>query len=146
MRYFEDLQIGVPVVLGPYELLEEEIISYAKKWDPQPFHIDPEIAAHSPMKGLTASSTHTYAIIGLLNSMKEPIASIASVKHEIEIPAPARPGDLLSVTLTFVDKRLSKSKPDRGLVTFMYVLKNQKGQELMRLKSLILVHCRSAAE
>lgn len=144
MRYFEDLQIGVPLVLGPYDLLEEEIISFAKKWDPQPFHIDPEAAALTPMKGLTASSAHTYSIIGLLNSRKEPIASIASLKHEIDIPEAARPGDVLSLTVTYLEKRLSRSKPDRGLVKAGYVLTNQSGKVLMHLRSLLLVHCRPA--
>lgn len=146
MRYFEDLQIGTPMVLGPYDLLEEEIISFAKKWDPQPFHIDPEAAVHTPMKGLTASSAHTYSIIGLMNSKKEPIASIASLKHEIEIPEPARPGDILTLTLTYLDKRLSRSKPDRGLVTAQYVLTKQTGKVVMHLQSLLLVHCRPSAD
>lgn len=146
MRYFEDLQMGVPERFGPYELLEEEIISFARKWDPQPFHIDPEAAVHTPMKGLTASSAHTYSIIGLLNSHKKPIAAIANLKYEVEIPEAARPGDLLSLTLSYLDMRLSRSKPDRGLVTARYVLTNQAGQVVMQVQSLILVHCRPPAQ
>lgn len=146
MRYFEDIEVDVPLVLGPYELLEDEVISFAKKWDPQPFHIDPVAALNTPMKGLTASSAHTYSIIGLLNSMKEPIASIASVKHEMELPEPARPGDLLTLTLFFSDKRLSRSKPNRGLVTGNYKLTNQAGTLVCHLRSLLLVHCRPRDE
>jgi acyl dehydratase len=145
MQYFEDLEIGVSVILGSHELKEDDIIAYASKWDPQPFHIDPVAAVHTSMKGLTACSSHTFAVICQLHSASDPIASMGGLKYEIELPEPARPGDVLSLSSTCLDKRLSKSKPDRGLVTIESVLSNQEGKVVMRLRSLTMVHRKPAA-
>jgi acyl dehydratase len=147
MLYFEDLQVGDSAVLGSHELLEEETIAYAQRWDPQPFHVDREAAARSPMKGLTASSCHTFAIASLLLSrMEVPIAVIGTVRHEMELPSPARPGDILSLRATYANKRPSESKPDRGLVTVDCVLSNQAGTAVLRLRSLIVVQRRPLAD
>jgi len=143
MLYFEDLQVGDSRVSGSHELREEEIIEFARQWDPQPWHVDPEAAARSPMKGITASSCHTYSVAALLLSRIEPIAGIASLKHELELPAAARPGDLLSLKVTFTDKRPSESKPDRGLVIMESVLSNQAGTVVLRLRSLMMIKRRA---
>jgi acyl dehydratase len=140
MLYFEDLRVGDSVALGSHNLLEEETIAYAQQWDPQPFHVDREAAARSPMKGLTASSCHTFAIASLLLSrMEAPIAVIGTVRHEMDLPSPARPGDVLSLKVTYAEKRASESKHDRGLVTVDSVLSNQAGTPVLRLRSLIMV-------
>ena len=145
MRYFEDLTIGETMASGEYTLHEDEIIAFARQWDPQPFHVDPEAAKLTPMEGLTASSAHTYAITAkLLAKVNPPIAGIASLKHEFEIPHAARPGDCLSLRLTIADKRVSTSKPDRGLITTVAELHNQSGKVVLRLRSLLMVHCRPA--
>jgi acyl dehydratase len=143
MLYFEDLRVGDSVALGSHNLLEEETIAYAQQWDPQPFHVDREAAARSPMKGLTASSCHTFAIASLLLSrMEAPIAVIGTVRHEMDLPSPARPGDVLSLKVTYAEKRASESKHDRGLVTVDSVLSNQAGTPVLRLRSLIMVERR----
>ena len=147
MLYFEDLQVGDSAVFGPHELFEEDVIAFARQWDPQPFHVDPDAAARSPMKGLTAPSCHTFAVASLLLSRTEvPIAVIGSLRHEMEMPSPARPGDILSLRVTFADARPSESKPDRGLVTVESVLSNQAGTAVLRLRSLIVVKRRPAAD
>ena len=145
MLYFDDFEIGASRTAGAHELVLDEIISFARQWDPQPWHVDPEAAASTPMRGLTASSVHTYAIAALLLNRMEPVAGIASIKHEIELPNPARPGDRLSLTMTCVEKRPSESKPDRGLITFDGVLANQHGLPVMKLRSLMLIWRRTAA-
>lgn len=145
MRYLEDLEIGVSVVIDAvHELTEADIIAFAKKWDPQPFHIDPEAARLTPMQGITASSSHTYAIMCQLYSKgtEDRIASIAGLKSEFEMPEAARPGDILTLTSTFLDKRISQTKPDRGLITTEGILTNQAGKVVMRLRTVALVHCR----
>lgn len=144
MLYFEDIRVGDSVVSGSYEFSEDEMIAFAKKWDPLPFHIDPVAAAHTPMKGLIASSCQTFSVYALLlnSRMDEPIAGIASMKHEIDLPAPVRPGDILSLKVTYLEKRPSESKPDRGLVTIEGVLNNQTGSIVLRAKSLTLVRRR----
>ena len=145
MRYFEDLSIGQTMVSGEYTLHEDAIIAFARQWDPQPFHVDPQAAKLTPMAGLTASSAHTYAIAAkLLAKIEPPIAGIASLKHEFEIPHAARPGDRLSLSLSVVDQRVSTSKPDRGLITTVAELHNQSGKVVLRLRSLLMVHCRPA--
>jgi acyl dehydratase len=145
MLYFEDFQVGQSRSAGVHELGEQDIIAFARQWDPQPWHVDPQAAARTPMGGLTASSCHTYSIAALLLSRMEPAAGIASLKHEIELPNPARPGDRLTLTMTCAEKRVSESKPDRGLITFDGVLANQHGTTVLRLRSLMMVKTRPAA-
>lgn len=144
MLYFEDFYIGRARSAGIHELREADIIAFARQWDPQPWHVDP-VAAARTHGGLSASSCHTYSIAALLLSRMEPAAGIASLKHEIELPNAARPGDLLTLTMTCVDKRPSDTKPDRGLVTFDGVLTNQHGLPVLKLRSLMMVRRRPAA-
>jgi acyl dehydratase len=145
MLYFEDLQIGDAWTAGGYELSEQEMIAFARQWDPQPWHIDRDAAQRSPMKGITASSAHTYCVAARLLNRIGPVAGIASLKHEIELPAPARPGDVLTLAMTCVEKRASKTKPDRGLVTLAMELSNQAGTAVLKLRSLMMVKTRIAA-
>jgi acyl dehydratase len=140
--YYEDFHIGDARTAGEYELHEEEIIAFAREWDPQPWHVDRDAAARSPMRGITASSAHTYAVAARLLNRMSPVAGIASLKHELELPAPVRPGDRLTMTMTCVDKRTSESKPDRGLVTFDSVLVNQAGTVVLKLRSLMMIRRR----
>lgn len=144
MLYFEDFTIGAARSAGPHELATADMIAYARQWDPQPWHVDPE-AAERTHGGLTASSGHTYSIAALLLSRMEPAAGIASLRHEIELPNPARPGDRLTLTMTCVEKRPSESKPDRGLVTFEGTLANQDGLAVLKLRSLMMLRRRPAA-
>lgn len=144
MRYFEDIETGSSMTAGPHPLRAEDIVSFAEQWDPQPWHVDPVAAERSPMKGLTASSVHSYAVAALLLNRMEPTAGIASIRHELELPNPARPGDQLTLTMTCVEKRESRSKPDRGLVTFDGVLANQHGTVVLKLRSLMMIRTRSA--
>ena len=145
MLYFEDFEIGQSRSAGIHELAADEIIAFARQWDPQPWHVDEEAARLTPMGGLTASSVHTYAIAALLLNRMESVAGIASIRHEIELPNPARPGDRLALTMTCVEKRPSESKPDRGLITFDGVLANQDGTPVLRLRSLMLIWRRPRA-
>jgi acyl dehydratase len=144
MLYFEDFQVGQSRSAGVHELGEADIIAFARQWDPQPWHVDPVAAARTPMQGLTASSAHTYAIAALLLSRMEPVAGIASLKHEMDLPNPARPGDQLTFTMTCVEKRASETKPDRGLVTFDGVLANQHGVPVLKVRSLMMIRTRPA--
>jgi acyl dehydratase len=145
MRYYEDFEIGAARTAGEYELREDEIIEFAQRWDPQPWHVDRAAAERSPMKGITASSAHTYAVAALLLNRMDPVAGIASLKHEFELPTPVRPGDRLTLTMTCVEKRASESKPDRGLITFESVMTNQFGSTVLRLRSLMMVKTRLPA-
>jgi acyl dehydratase len=84
-------------------------------------------------------SCHTYSVAALLLSRMEPVAGIASLKHEIELPSPARPGDVLSLKVTSADKRPSESRADRRLVTMDSVLFNQADTAVLRLRSPMMI-------
>jgi acyl dehydratase len=144
MLHYEDFRVGDVRTAGEYELSEDAIIAFAREWDPQPWHVDREAAARSPMRGITASSAHTYAVAARLLNRMPPVAGIASLKHEFELPAPARPGDRLTLTMTCVAKRTSTTKPDRGLVTFDFVLTNQVGTVVLKMRSLMMIRRRPA--
>lgn len=144
MLHYEDFDIGASRHAGGYELREDEIIEFARRWDPQPWHVDREAALRSPMRGITASSAHTYSIAALLLGRMGPVAGIASLRHELELPTPARPGDVLALNVTCVAKRVSASKPDRGLVTFDSGLTTQAGVVVLRLRSLMMIKTRAA--
>jgi acyl dehydratase len=142
MLYYEDFAIGASRHAGGYALREDEIVEFARRWDPQPWHVDREAALRSPMRGLTASSAHSYSIAALLLNRMGPVAGIASLRHEFELPAPARPGDVLALAMTCVAKRVSASKPDRGLVTFDSEMTTQAGVAVLKLRSLMLIRTR----
>lgn len=109
---FNDFSPGQTLTLGPVSLSEDEIINFAKLWDPQPFHTDPEWAANSRWKGLIASGWQTCALTmrtvcegPLLNS-----GSIGSPGLEyLKWTAPVRPGDALTITLDVLDTGVSSS-------------------------------------
>jgi acyl dehydratase len=141
MRYFEDLRPGhTETIDAEYELTEAAIISFAREWDPQLFHVDPERARLTPMGGLTASSAHLYAIAArLLIQVSPPIAGIASLRHEMKIPNPGRPGDVLQLDITVSERRASASRPDRGLVTMNSELRSSEGKVVLQLQSLMMI-------
>lgn len=143
-RYFDDLIVGQREPLpGSHTLREDDIIAFAREWDPQPFHTDPEYARHVPQGGLTASSAHLYAIATrLMYGITPPIVGIASLRHELEIPNAARPGDTLTLGITVVEKSPSKSKPNRGLITIEGELQTQDGTVVLRNRSLLLIYRR----
>lgn len=127
-KYFEDFTVGSSETFGNYLLTKDEIIEYAKKWDPQPFHIDEEKAKQSIFKGLTASGSHLFAISSFLIMQRDiNIIVLAMLGIEkLQFKLPARPDDQLSLTHECITKRESKNKKDRGIVQNRTTLKNQK--------------------
>lgn len=118
-------------------------MAFATQWDPQVFHVDPEAAKHTAHGGLIASSVHLYAIAAkLLNAI--PFCGIASLKHEMRIVNPGRPGDTLTLALTCVASRRSASKPDRGLLEALMTLTNQHGEVVLSTASTLMLHTRPA--
>ena len=143
MLYFEDMEIGKVRTAGPFELTKEEIIAFAKKWDPLPFHIDEQAAKESVFGGFAASGSLRIAITNrLLYDMEAP-AVIAALAHEYSYPNPAMAGDSLHIESTSVEKTASKSQPDkRGTVRGETFLKNQDGTVVLEMKSLVLMEMR----
>ena len=133
MLYFEDVEVGSARTSGEFELTEEDVVEFARVWDPQPFHVDPEAARESPFGGLTASTCHIFCVAAKLLSQMEPLAVIAAARHELDLLRPARPGDRLSMTVACAEKRASRSKADRGTVRLESELKTTDGSVTARL-------------
>ena len=129
--YFEELQIGIRSAAGPYSLTKEEIIRFAKQYDPIPRHIDEELAAQSVFGGLTASGSHTFAIYILLSGQLQPHFQVLMGLgwDELRLTNPVRPGDALDLEMTILELRPSKSKPDWGIVRNRNLLRNQKARD-----------------
>lgn len=127
MMCFEDFTVGSCETFGNYHLEKDAVIEYAKKWDPQPFHVDEEKAKRSVYKGLTASGSHLFAISVLLIMQREIKVKVIAMLgiEELQFKHPARPGDQLFMTHECLDKRESENKDDRGIVKDRITLKNQ---------------------
>jgi acyl dehydratase len=145
--YFEELEIGTRSTAGPYLLLKDEIIQFAKKYDPIPRHIDEEAAARSMFGGLTASGSHTFAIFILLTSQLQPHFNVLVGLgwDELRLPSAVRPGDELDLEMTVLEMRESKSKSDRGIVRNRNLLRNQRRETVLECISSIFVARRQDA-
>lgn len=118
-RYFEDYVPGVTYDCGSIEVTEAEILEFARRYDPQTFHVDPVAAVDGPYGGLIASGWHTASLMMRLyaDNYLSPVSSLGSPGvDELRWPRPVRPGAVLSLRATVLEARLSRSKPDRGLV------------------------------
>lgn len=138
MRYFEDFQAGDVTEVGPVTVSEEEIVDFATRFDPQPFHIDPEAAKASPFGGLIASGWHTTALfMGMfVRAILLDSASLGSPGvEEIRWTAPVRPGDTLTGRVTVTDVQPSATNPNRGTVFTTNEVFNQNGERVMTLKA-----------
>ena len=135
LRYFDDYLPGATYDCGIFSVNEEEIVSFAEQFDPQPFHVDPEAAARGPFGGLIASGWHTAALVmrQLVDNYLPAEASLGSPGlDEMRWPDPVRPGDTLRVRATVVEARRSLSKPDRGIMKTVIEAVNQDGRTVMR--------------
>ena len=141
MLYFDDIEVGYRSTVGTYTLTETEVVEFASKWDPQPFHIDKEAATKSIFGGLTASSLHLFAICTrLFFDHQDRIQILAMLgKEAIRIPNPARPGDVLTYITECINKRASSSRSDRGVITLKDELSNQHGQAVLTQEVALLV-------
>jgi acyl dehydratase len=144
MKYFEDFASGETEVKDGWPLTEAEIIGFARQWDPQPQHVDPEAAKALPLAGLIAAGTHLLALcVRQMVTGQKRIAVIAAMGwDEVRFLAPARPGDVLTLTRTCLEARASASKSDRGIVRNEITLTNQHGQAVLRFVDAILVRRR----
>tara|TARA_B100000029_G_scaffold399152_1_gene397797 strand:+ start:434 stop:892 length:459 start_codon:yes stop_codon:yes gene_type:complete len=141
-RYFDDLTVGEEFVSRWYEATEKELIEFATKYDYQYFHIDSERAKLSPFGGIIASGTYTFAIWNKLNlEVNGDIAWIAGMGFdEFRFPKPLRPGVQFRSESKLIDKKVSKSSKDRGIVTHLYKLVTKDGDELFTSLCPALVH------
>ncbi len=148
MRYFEDVEVGDTERFGRYEVTREEIIEYARQFDPQPFHLDEDAARASIFGGLIASGWHTGAMFirMVCDGMVPGSATSGAVGFDdLKWLKPVRPGDVLSVESVVREKVPSRSRPDRGLVKIESRIGNQRGEVVMSLVSLVIFRRRPSA-
>jgi acyl dehydratase len=146
-RWFEDYRVGDCHEFGTAEMTEERILAFAREFDPQSFHVDPEAAATGPFGGLIASGWHTCAVLMRLFA-DHYLSTVASLGgpgvDELRWTAPVRPGDHLRVRATVAQARVSRSKPDRGLVHTAIEMINQDDQVVLTATVLNLLRLRPA--
>jgi acyl dehydratase len=141
MKYFEDVELGETTRFGRYEVTREEIVDYARQFDPQPFHLDEEAARASMFGGLIASGWHTGAMFirMVCDDMVPEAATAGSMGFDdLKWLKPVRPGDVLSVESVVRGKSESRSRPDRGTVKIESRVSNQRGEVVMSLVSLVI--------
>ncbi len=146
MRYFEDFEIGRVNRVGSIRVSREDIIDFARRFDPQPFHIDEEAARASVFGGLTASSCHTFALSALiLHQSPDEIALVANLGAEVKFPSPVRPDDEIALANECIAKRVSRSRPGIGIVTTKTTLSNASHESVMDMTSSFMVQQRPSA-
>ena len=141
-RYFEDYVEGDVHSFGRVAVEADEIVEFAKRFDPQAFHTDPEAAKRTPFRGLIASGWHTVGLMMRLyvEHYLTHVASLASPGvDELRWLKPVRPGDTLSVRVTVLKATPSRSKPDRGAVTSFIEVFNQAGEAVMTLRAVNMI-------
>jgi acyl dehydratase len=141
--YLEDLTPGKTLTAGPVTVSQGDAIAFARQFDPQPFHTDPEAAKASFFNGLAVSGWHTAALSMKLLT-QSPLSRIANGLIGIEVrklrwPRPTRPGDTLTLTVEVVETRPSKSKPGFGTAELRWTTRNQNGEPVMELENVAWV-------
>ena len=148
MRYFEDFKVGEVIEGGTRMVTRDEIVAFAREFDPQPFHTDEAAARQTMYGGLIASGWHSGSLMMRLfyDSLFRDSASMGSPGiDELRWLKPVRPGDTLRLRTTVLEVIESRSKPDRGLVRTFCELLNQDGEVVMTLKPVNFVRRRPAA-
>lgn len=146
-RYFEDFKPGDRIATAGVTLTESEMIDFARRYDPQLFHVDAEAAKASIFGGLVASGFLTMAVTFRLFYATGALgnANLGSPGfEEVRFLKPVRPGDTLRAVVEVIDARPSQSKPDRGILRFRYRAYNQHGEEVMSYVCPQLVRRRPA--
>jgi len=147
-QYFEDYAAGQTFLSGKHRVVKDQIIAFAKQFDPQFYHLDEEAAKNSPFKGLAASGWHTAAITMrlMVDGEFKPAGGIIGVGFdELSWARPVRPGDELYVKSEILEARPSKSKKDRGTIRVRNTTFNQNDEVVQTFTGNLLVPRRTPA-
>lgn len=141
--FFDDFHVGFTATTAPSApLTEDAIIAFARDYDPQPFHTDPQAARDTIYGGLIASGVQTMGI-ALRQVIESGVWAEASMGSpgldEIRWPRPTRPGDVLTTTMTVLALDPSRTRPDRGRVRFRYETRNQRDEIVMTYEATQLL-------
>jgi acyl dehydratase len=146
MKYFEDLEIGTETYFGCYEVTREEVIDFARKYDPQPFHLSDEEAAKTHFGRLAASGWHscamTMAVIARYVVGEEQAGLGSPGVDELRWLKPVYPGDTLHVNSRIVSATPSRSKPEIGSFRSECTVTNQDSVPVLRFTSIVLIRRR----
>lgn len=149
MIYFEDIEPGTTSSFGSYAVTREEVVDFASKFDPQPFHLSDEAAAQTHFGRLSASGWHTCAmmmamLVANMKTLKQ--AGLGSPgQEELRWLKPVFPGDTLSVQTVVIDKRASNSRPEMGSYRTKITVLNQHGEAVMTTIAIGLIATRPKA-
>ena len=142
MRTYEDFTEGHEIDLGPYPVTRNEVIEFAREFDPQPFHLDEEAAKDTLLGGLSASGWHSCAMMMrmmadayILDSSSQGSPGVDYVRWK----RPVRPGDVLHGTARVVSRRLSSKRPTLGILKITTDLRNQTGETVLESAYTLLV-------
>ena len=146
MIYYEDLEVGAETNVGSYEVTRDEVLEFARKYDPQPFHLSEEDAAKTHFGRLAASGWHTAAMTMAViarHVVEHRQAGLGSPGiDELRWTKPVYPGDTLHVRGTIIEKRPSRSRPEMGSFRTRTIVTNQDGVAVMSFTSIVLIRRR----
>jgi acyl dehydratase len=146
MQYFEDIEVGTKASFGKYEVTRDEVVAFAQKYDPQPFHLSDEAAAATHFGRLSASGWHTCAMTMAMvveNLKANRQAGLGSPGiDELRWLRPVYPGDTLRCESEVLDKRASESRPEMGIFHSRMTVFNQDDKPVMTFISTGLVSTR----
>jgi acyl dehydratase len=137
MIWWEDFKVGEVAEMGRHTFTAEEIVAFARQFDPQPFHIDAASAKAGPFDGLIASGWHTCSV-----GMRLMVESYVNDSKSLGSPGldnirwlkPVRPGDTITYTRVLLESRASASRKDVGLVKSRWEAVNQKGELVLTME------------
>ena len=150
MRYLEDYQVGEVERFGRYEVTREEMLAFARRYDPQPFHLDDEEAAKSLVfERMAASGWHTASMtmamqVAAFEAGEPPFIAALGIE-DLRWHTPVYAGDVLTCERTILEVRISRSRPEAGVLRMRTTTRNQSGQAVMALTGVVLVKRRIAA-
>ena len=143
MIYFEDLEVGSETYFGSYDVTREEVLEFARKYDPQPFHVSDEAAAKSPFGRIAASGWHTCAMTMAVLAryvVEHEQAGLGSPGiDELRWKKPVYPGDTLHVSGRIIEKTPSRSRPEMGSFRTEMRVTNQDDASVLTFTSIVLI-------
>jgi len=149
LLYFEDFPVGEILEYGDRLVTAEEIVEFARQFDPQPFHLDDAAARGTQAGGLIASGWQTASLLMRMNCdafVLRMASQGAPGLEELNWVKPVRPGDRLRARRTTLSARVSRSRPEIGLVGFQFAVINQDGETVLTQKNVMMISRRATAE
>lgn len=134
--YWEDFEAGSETEIGRHTFTQASIIAFAREFDPQPFHIDPEAAKRSAFGGLVASGWHTCSVSMRLmcdHYINRTVSMGSPGLESVRWPNPVRPGDTVTFRRRILETRASRSRPQMGIVRTQWSGVNQRGETVLEM-------------